>query len=283
MLHGSCLCGEVAFEVDAALEDADACHCTICRKLHGTAYGAYAVGRQSEFRFTRGEERIGRYRSSERGYRWFCSQCGSVVPERHSSGDAVDVPLGALEDGGPELRLRMHIFVASRAPWFEISDALPRFDTRPSTSHLAVYPTPARAPSAKGEIAGSCLCNAVGYVLQRPPSLMQNCHCRRCQRARAAPHAINAFTDLEGFRYTRGESELRSYKLPEARFYTSVFCGVCSAPMPHVDHARDRVLIPAGSFDDDPGVRPSQHVCVASKAAWFEISDSLPQYPAAPT
>jgi hypothetical protein len=230
-----------------------------------------------------GDERITRYRSSSVGYRWFCSHCGSVLPERHTSGDAVGIPQGTLDDAGLELRMRAHIFVESRAPWHAITDSLPRFDAWPPAIQLAVHPTPAREPSAAGEIAGSCLCNAVAYVLHRPPSLMHHCHCSRCRKARAAPHASNAFADVAGFRYTRGESELRTYKVPEARFYSSVFCAVCSAPMPRVDHARDKVIIPAGSFDGDPGVRPSRHIFVGSKAPWFEISDGLPQFQEAAT
>ena len=38
------------------------------------------------------------------------------------------------------------------------------------------------------------------------------------------------------------------------------------------------VSIPAGLFDDDPGVRPKLHVFVRSKMPWVEINDGLPQY-----
>jgi hypothetical protein len=280
MLHGSCLCGDIAFDIAAELMQWSACHCTICRKLHGTAYGAYATARKSEFQFTRGESRAARYRSSERVVRWFCAQCGSTLPEPHQSDDAVDIPIGALQHVGPELQLSAHIFVSSRAPWYEIPDSSPRFDAWPPPHQQPVLATPARASSA--EIAGSCLCNTVGYVLEQPPRLMHNCHCSRCRRARAAPHATNAFTTATSFHYTRGKSELRSYKLHDAQYYTVVFCRQCGAPMPHVDAARDKALIPAGSFDSDPGVRPSRHIFVASKAPWFEIADTLPQYAVRP-
>jgi hypothetical protein len=29
---------------------------------------------------------------------------------------------------------------------------------------------------------------------------------------------------------------------------------------------------------DDPGIRPSAHIFVGSKAPWFTITDDLPQY-----
>jgi len=37
MLTGSCLCGAVAYEADAAVERIVHCHCQTCRKTHGTA------------------------------------------------------------------------------------------------------------------------------------------------------------------------------------------------------------------------------------------------------
>ncbi len=40
--------------------------------------------------------------------------------------------------------------------------------------------------------------------------------------------------------------------------------------------------IPIGTLDNDPGIKPSVHIFVASKAPWFEITDSLPQYPEMP-
>jgi hypothetical protein len=36
--------------------------------------------------------------------------------------------------------------------------------------------------------------------------------------------------------------------------------------------------VPGGSFDDDPGVRPSEHIFVGSKAHWHTIADDVPQY-----
>lgn len=35
---------------------------------------------------------------------------------------------------------------------------------------------------------------------------------------------------------------------------------------------------PMGTLDDDPGVRPSYHIFVGSKAAWYDITDNLPQF-----
>jgi hypothetical protein len=52
--------------------------------------------------------------------------------------------------------------------------------------------------------------------------------------------------------------------------------------MPRISRERDIVVVPAGSLDTDPGVRPTAHIYVGSKANWFEITDALPQHEAAP-
>jgi hypothetical protein len=33
-----------------------------------------------------------------------------------------------------------------------------------------------------------------------------------------------------------------------------------------------------GTLVDDPGIRPTFHIFVGSKAPWHEITDALPQY-----
>jgi hypothetical protein len=100
----------------------------------------------------------------------------------------------------------------------------------------------------------------------------------RCRKARSAAHASNLAVPIDGFRFTRGEDRLGSYKVPEALFFTQVFCRTCGSPMPLVDTVRGFVVIAMGALDADPGVRPRNHIFVASKAPWFEITDPLPQF-----
>ena len=52
--------------------------------------------------------------------------------------------------------------------------------------------------------------------------------------------------------------------------------------MPNVDEARGFVVVPMGSFDDDPGVRPERHIFVDSRAPWDTITDDLPRIAGAP-
>jgi hypothetical protein len=131
-------------------------------------------------------------------------------------------------------------------------------------------------------VKGSCLCGAVAFVMTGTPTRVNHCHCSRCRKVRGTANATNLFVPLAGVQYLRGQDQLTSYKPPDARTFTHVFCRVCGASMPRLDDNRQIAIIPMGAFDDDPGMRPERHIFVDSRAAWDEITDGLPTFPGAP-
>ena len=277
MIRGSCLCGDVAWQVDGPVELMSHCHCSRCRKAHGAAFATYVRCKADHFRLTRGRERIVRFESSPGTFRPFCSRCGSVVPDGAPWDGHVGMPAGCLDDD-PGVRPLAHIFVASKAPWWEIRDKLPRFDAYPpgfGGTVLADRPTP---DPPGGAPRGSCLCGRVAYRVEAPATVVRNCHCGRCRKERSAAHATNLVTPADGVRFTHGAELLTEYKVPEARFFTHVFCRACGSSLPRIDRSRNLAVVPMGSLDDDPGARPSVHIFVASKAPWYEIPDDLPQH-----
>jgi hypothetical protein len=267
----------VAYEVEGALEHTHHCHCSYCRKQHGTphATGALARGR----RWLRGEQSVARYESSPGFYRYFCAHCGSVLPGDPASGFTF-IPFGTL-DGEPGVRPAFHMFVAAKAPWWEIRDALPRFDGfPPGIDASPCADLPLRDPP--GTPRGSCLCGAVGFRIEGAPILARTCHCGRCRKGRGAAYATNMLVPLDGVRFTRGQDALAEYKIPEAKFFTQSFCRNCGAKLPRIARDRGFAIVPLGALDDDPGVRLSEHIFVGSKAAWDEIHDDLPRHDGPP-
>jgi hypothetical protein len=126
MIRGGCLCGAVRWELDGAFEGMSNCHCSMCRRAHGAAFATYAQARAASFRIAAGEDRMRRYRSSPDVVRTFCGECGSSLlflfepmPRK------VWVAVGTC-DGDPGMRPSRHIFVGSKAPWYEIADGLPQ-------------------------------------------------------------------------------------------------------------------------------------------------------------
>ena len=128
-ITGSCLCGAVRYEITGPFKAAGHCHCSMCRKSHGAAFATWAHVNPDQFRWTAGMEFVARYESSPGKERCFCKKCGSPLG-LSDSGKITEVVLGTV-DGDPGVRPGEHIFVGSKAPWYEIVDALPQYEEWP--------------------------------------------------------------------------------------------------------------------------------------------------------
>jgi hypothetical protein len=126
VLRGGCLCGGVAYEAGPPRAMIH-CHCTRCRKARAAAHGSNVVADPTGFRYTRGEGLLRRYKVPEaaRFGTTFCGRCGGSLPGAPGASPFVVIPAGSLDDDPGPLP-RIHIFVADRAPWFEIHDELPQ-------------------------------------------------------------------------------------------------------------------------------------------------------------
>jgi hypothetical protein len=126
-------------------------------------------------------------------------------------------------------------------------------------------------------IKGSCLCKAVMYELSEPPEELSNCHCLNCRKSHGAAYATYAHVKASTLCFTAGKDSLVSYRSSSEgkRF----FCPTCGTPILFLyDKVPETAWIAAGTFDDDPGIRPTEHIYVSSKAAWHEISDEIEQH-----
>jgi hypothetical protein len=128
-ISGSCLCGAVGYEITGSFALVGNCHCSICRKSNGAAFVTWGIIRPEQFQWTAGEECIEGYQSSPGRTRCFCRKCGSPLASSHS-GKVSEVVLGTV-DGDPGMRPGEHIFVGSKASWYEITDTLPQYEEWP--------------------------------------------------------------------------------------------------------------------------------------------------------
>jgi hypothetical protein len=126
MVHGSCLCGGVRYEINGRLTPLQLCHCSLCRKASGSAFNAGLAAKRTAFRWVSGEDLIQRFATPSGYERTFCRVCGSPVPRDDEEEVYTSLPAGTLDDD-PGSRPLRHIFVGSKAPWFQITDDLPRF------------------------------------------------------------------------------------------------------------------------------------------------------------
>jgi len=280
VVRGSCLCGSVRWRVERALESMTHCHCSMCRKSHGAPFATYVNARAASFRWLQGEAQVVSYRASALGPRCFCGQCGSIVPGPDVEGERQSLPAGGLE-GALATEPVAHIFVASKAAWYPLpDDGLPRFDAFMPEQRGESLEREVEASSEPGWVRGSCLCGASAFELASGGWTLMQCHCSRCRRARSAAHGGNLFAAAERFRWIRGEAGLRLYRLPEAERFGQAFCTRCGSSMPR--NSPFGFVVPAGSLDGDPGIVERRHIFVGSKAPWFTIADTFPQFEALP-
>jgi len=279
MNKGSCLCGDITWQVDGEYTMHVNCHCSICRKVHGSAYVTFLATDATNLRWLSGQDRIREYASSAEARRPFCPRCGSKVPS--IMGELALIPAGNI-DGDIGRPLDSHIFVGSKAEWFDISDEAPQFDEYPPGYDSPTVPRPERPPATEGATGGSCACGALRWEFDAPAQRMGSCHCSRCRRARSAAFSTQIFMPAGQFRWLSGEDKLAGYKLPEARYFSTSFCRDCGSPAPRLLPDFGMAMVPAGCLDQDPGIRPQAHIFVGSKAPWLRITDELPQFEAMP-
>ena len=129
-LSGKCECGAVRYEVADEFVYAANCHCSNCRAGTGSAFKPFAGIEREKLRVTQGAGNLLVW-GDDMGNHTRCATCGGLLFSVVRDGEYVHVALGSLVDP-PSLTPTEHIFVGSKAPWFEITDDLPQFDEYPA-------------------------------------------------------------------------------------------------------------------------------------------------------
>jgi len=124
VLDGGCECGAVRYRVADEFLYAANCHCSNCRAATGSAFKPFAGIERSKLEITNGADGLLVWGDDDSNHTR-CAQCGSLLYSVVRDGAYVHVALGSLADA-PTLRPTEHIFVGSKAPWFEISYDLPQ-------------------------------------------------------------------------------------------------------------------------------------------------------------
>lgn len=124
MITGGCFCGRVRYRITAPLGPGRSCHCSRCRKAFSGAGSAYAEVADGAFAWVSGEDNLGRFATAPGWGLCFCRTCGSTLCG--TAGDRIHgVTLGSV-DGDPGVRIEMHLFVGSKAPWDHIGGPAPQ-------------------------------------------------------------------------------------------------------------------------------------------------------------
>jgi hypothetical protein len=129
-LSGKCECGAVRYRVADEFLYASNCHCSRCRAATGSAFKPFAGIEREKLEIVEGADQLVLH-GDETLNDTRCAACGSLIFSVVRDGEYVHVAMGSLVDA-PSLRPTKHIFVGSKAPWFEITDDLPQFEEHAS-------------------------------------------------------------------------------------------------------------------------------------------------------
>lgn len=134
-MRGSCLCGDIAFEVDGPFPWLYQCHCSLCRKQGGSVSNTGLIVAANKFRWVAGESMIKTWAKATGFRSHFCSHCGSSVPNPLRDTGYVWVPSGLL-DGARPLEIGLQLYVDSKASWDDGAGKGRKFSTAPEMAAL---------------------------------------------------------------------------------------------------------------------------------------------------
>ncbi|MBD1584783.1 GFA family protein [Pseudoalteromonas sp. S16_S37] len=134
-MQGSCLCGAVEFSITGELPNLYQCHCSLCRKLSGSASDTATFLNAEQFSWVKGQAFIKSFKLPS-GYRSdFCSACGSTVPHFMENGRQYWIPAGLL-DGVCDTKVSVHLYVGSKASWDCINGDAQQYEQMPTMDEL---------------------------------------------------------------------------------------------------------------------------------------------------
>lgn len=121
MLTGSCLCGDITFQVKGVPQGGSLCHCGQCRKQSGHVWASASVA-EGDLAIT-GTPTW--FAASDTARRGFCPRCGSFLFWQAQDRSTISFALGALEQP-TWLALTRHIFTEDKGDYYDIADGLPQ-------------------------------------------------------------------------------------------------------------------------------------------------------------
>jgi hypothetical protein len=115
---GSCLCGNITYEIQGQLRPVIACHCSQCRKASGHHVAATRCRTEN---LTVSGDTLVWYKSSDIAERGFCRTCGSNLFWRRFGSENTSIFAGAL-DNPTDLKMVGQIYTTDKGDYYDLPD-----------------------------------------------------------------------------------------------------------------------------------------------------------------
>jgi hypothetical protein len=124
---GSCFCGGVEYEVSKPIKFVAHDHCSICRRISGSAFVTWCGVKADQFKLISGAHLISSFKSTSEAERQFCRTCGTHLFFRSSHWEGeVHFTLATIKQSMDELP-KAHVFYSDKVAWLEINDELLKY------------------------------------------------------------------------------------------------------------------------------------------------------------
>lgn len=249
-MQGSCLCGQVAFDVTPPLRDVVVCHCSQCRKSAGHFWAASGVP-MDRFHLIRADG-LAWFQSSDQARRGFCKRCGATLFWEPAGEGRISFSPGAL-DGETGLQVMRHLHREHAGDYYAAEGPFAESEANPET------------------LQGSCLCGANQFRLPGPMGAVTACHCTQCRKL--SGHYAASFDADEGAAVWNARS-VAEYATPGGG--QRGFCPVCGSSL-YFRAADGAFSVEAGCIANPTGGRLDRHIFTADKGDYYALDDGLPQ------
>jgi len=125
---------------------------------------------------------------------------------------------------------------------------------------------------------GSCLCEAVSFIVDGSLPQPNFCHCQMCRK-----HSGHYFASCDVPRAAltvAGGEKVAWFRSSEK--VQRGFCSACGSSLFWDRSDRDWIAVAMGAFDGPTETSASLHIYVADKGDYYQIADGLPQYDTVP-
>lgn len=132
-IEGGCNCGAIRYALEAEPLAVAVCHCSRCRRQSGSAFSVNLVMKEADVAM-KGVLATFDDPESESGLpvrREFCGTCGSPIRSIATAQPGIVIIKAGTLDEPAKVAPGLHVWTCSALPWFDIPDAMPRFERNP--------------------------------------------------------------------------------------------------------------------------------------------------------
>lgn len=127
-------------------------------------------------------------------------------------------------------------------------------------------------------LTGGCLCGAVKFSLEDRFKSFYLCHCKQCKQLTGSAFAANVITDKDNITWHSGQDRVSIYE-HSSRVFSKSFCQACGSALPYINKAGTSLVVPAGSLNELPGIKPQENIFASEESLWLSDGIKAKKFP----